>query len=494
MQKKAFLQTVALVAVSVVVLLSCTDSGAAGQRGLGQITVGTGENPVLLTYMAERFNKERNPDIKIEIVYTGEWMGNENMAKLVAAGRMPDIIYVENPQFPLQNGWLVDMNQFAAKEESIDIPDAFLRYGTVGDMLIMLPYQVFLGGIMVNLSLLDAENIPRPDYNWTIDDFVNIVRSGTRPGRIIGINRSDFLLAHLPAQLNNDLGWGSFNSTTRQFQLRPEWLQAANIAAGIARSNLTLFDQLDRYGNQWDFEEGSDRRVAIEDERRAAMWEIVGGGLNEDWQPWVAGRAATWWDFSWGMNFDVKNKDIYTGFEWDFFPLPTGDRNTVSRPAIVMDSIGITTAAADPEAAWEFVKWLTYDIDGINARFDFVENWNREEALKRWPGWPESQYPEVFEFTQIPPTTHPEVVERWVELNNARPGLRFIISNMDTGYIDGFKVVPGFSAYNGPEPTTIEKTWLNQVRTGQRTSADIVDEVETIANRNIAEVFASLGL
>lgn len=472
---------------AVVAVLSACGNASPNKRS---VLVGTGENPVLLTYMAERF-QERHPDIEIKIFYNGEWMGNENMAKLVAAGQMPDIIYVENPQFPLQNGWLVDLNQFVAKEESVDIPESFLRYCKVGDMLAMLPSQVFMNGIMVNLSLLDAENIPRPDYNWTIDEFLNIVRNGTRPGRIIGTNNSDDIFQHLPPQLNHDLGWGAFNSVTRQYQLKPEWLQAANIAAGMARSNLTLSDQLAAYGTFDGLEEGSSQRISVEDARRQALHRIVGEDVEEDWHSWVGGRAATWFDFSWGMNFDVGNPDIYTGFEWDFFPFPTGDRQTTSRPGIVIDSVGITTAAKYPDAAWEFLKWITFDLEGINARFDFVENWSREDAMKRWPGWPENQYPQTFGFTHMPPATHPGVIERWVELNDAPPGLLYMMGNMDIGYVDGFKVVPGEAQANGK---TIRRVYLDEVRTGRRTASDIVDDVQTIANQIVAEAFASIGL
>jgi ABC-type glycerol-3-phosphate transport system substrate-binding protein len=475
------------------------NQGAAGQAAAGEtpaadgptrrVVVGIGENPVMLTYLAERFNQERDPNIEIEIFYNGEWMGNEQMAQLVAAGQMPDILYIENPLFPMQNDWLIDLSPFAAQEEYIPIPEAYLRYGMVGDQLVMLPAWVFTHGVMVNLSLLDAENIPRPGYDWTIDEFVEIITLATRPGDIIGTNASAPLLEHLPAQLNRNLGWSSFNRDARQYQLSPEWVQAANLAYTIANNNLTLFDQLDRHGNHWEMEEGSEARLAVEEARRNALWEVT-GVVGEDWHPWVGGRAATWFDFSWAMGFDVWNPDIFTGFEWDFYPFPRGYSGAVPRPGIVVDSVGISTLAPHPEAAWEFIKWITYEPDGLNARFDFVENWNREEARERWPGWPEGSYPEVFTFGHMPPTNDPAIIDRWVNFNDAVPGLRFILENLDAGYVDGFKVTPGHVAATD----IINGAFRNEVMTGRQTAADIANEVEAMANQVTAEAFASIGL
>ena len=39
---------------------------------------------------------EKHPEIKVELAEEGKWLGTEDLAKLAAANKMPDIINVEN--------------------------------------------------------------------------------------------------------------------------------------------------------------------------------------------------------------------------------------------------------------------------------------------------------------------------------------------------------------------------------------------------------------
>jgi multiple sugar transport system substrate-binding protein len=446
-------------------------------------------NPVLLTALMERFNEERHPNIEVEIMHTGEWMGNETMSRLVAAGEMPCIIFLQNPHFPVQNNWIIDLAPFIENDPNFTVPDALMYQLTLGDQIIGVPWLQFLHGVVVNLSLLDAENIPRPDYFWTVEDFVYIAQRGTRPGHSIGLINPWDLLKHIPPQMNHNLGWAGFNHTTMQYDLGDDWVRAATIASDLVRGGFTLYGLLDAASPPyWEFEDGTPERDSARDARAQALWDAV--GMDGDaWEARMAGRGAMFMEFTWGMHFDTN--ELYTGWEWDFFPFPTYRRGDTPRSGMVIDPIGITTVAQYPEAAWEVVRWLTFDEGGINARFDFFENWNREEAMERWPGWPENQYPENMGFGTIPVSTNPAIIDRWLDFNNAAPGIRFMVSNIATAYMDGFKVTPGYQyAYYD----TIFPTWRDEVVSGNRTAADIVNEVESIANAHIRAAFESIGI
>jgi len=510
--KKSFFKVSALIIILIAVALAFSacnrdeddnDGGTTGGGGAtqgsdatggvsqddisGRVVIGTGENPVMLTALFERFNEERNSNIEVEIMHTGEWMGNETMARLVAAGEMPDIIFLQNPQFPVQNNWVIDLNPFVANTPNFDVPEAFTYQLTLGDSLIGIPWLVFLHGVYVNLSVLDAENIPRPDYYWTIEDAIDIIQRGTRPGQSIGINQVGDFIQHIPPQMNQNLGWAGFNHSTRQYELGDDWVRAATIAADLARGGFTMGEQLRAIGNYWYLEEGSPERAASQEARQALLWDMF--GLEVDWHAHVMGRYALWMDFSWSMGFHTN--DLYVEHEWDFFPFPAYHRGQTPRPGIVVDPVGITTVAQYPEAAWEVVRWMTFDPQGLTARLDIIENWDQAEAMERWPGWPEGQYPEIFVSTSIPPTTNAAILDRWATMNGASPGLRFLMSNMDIGYMDGFKVTPG---YEQAFFRTISDTWFAEVLTGQRTAADIVNEVESIANDIIRDAFDSIGI
>jgi len=452
----------------------------------GRVTIGTGENPVMLTALMEVFN-QRHPGIEVDVMHTGEWMGNETMARIVAAGEMPCIIFLQNPQFPVQNNWVIDLQPFVDNTPDFDVPEAFTYQLTLGDELIGVPWLVFMHGVVVNLSLLDAENIPRPDYFWTLEDMEYIIRRGTRHGESIGINNVADFLKHVPPQMNHNLGWSGFNHTARRYELGDDWVRAATIAADLVQGGFTLGEQLAEIGNYWYLEEGSPERAASQEARQALLWDLL--GLETDWHALMTGQFATWMDFSWGMNFHTN--ELFTGFEWDFFPFPAYNRGDTPRPGIVVDPIGITTAAPYPEAAWEVVRFLTFDHEGLNARYDIIDNWDQAEAMERWPGWAEHLYPENMYTTSIPPTTNTAIIDRWVAMNDASPGLRFIMGNMGIGYMDGFKVTPG---YEQAFYRTISDTWRAEVMTGQRTAADIVGEVESIANDIIRDSFESIGI
>jgi len=99
-------------------------------------------------------------------------------------------------------------------------------------------------------------------------------------------------------------------------------------------------------------------------------------------------------------------------------------------------------------------------------------------------------FPDYFTFGHIPAINDQDIRDRWCDYNNVKPGLRYMLDNMDTGYIDGFKYVPDFdTAYH----KTIEKAVIEQVWTGQKTAADLAAELEMKANEITQEAISLMG-
>ncbi|MDR1532601.1 MAG: extracellular solute-binding protein [Clostridiales bacterium] len=492
--KKKLAVALAVVMTAAVSLAGCGGGGETQQpaaeggtaaAGKTKIVFGGWEDQIMARYLAERYMAE-HPDVEIEVFNNGQWLGNENMAKLVAANQMPDIINLENPVYPIQNDWVIDLKPYLDKEGDVDLPENFIKYGTFNDKVVMVPNAVYLFGVMVNKTLLQANNIPIPDYGWTIDEFVDIAKKTTKPGQTIGTTEIEPIMKHLPPQMNDDLGWGAFNEVTRKYQLTPEWLEAANISYDLYKSNATLYERLDANGNPWDYEEGSQERTTIEEARANFLLETL--GETDAGTAWRKGKGALWFDFTWGMNFHTNPE--YSGFDWDYYPFPVKDKGDVSRPGIVVDSVAITTKCANPDAAWDFLKYMTFDKAGVEARFDIVTNYTKEDAQSRFPGLEETSYFDTLSFSFMPATTDQALIDKWVEFNNAKPGVKYMMSNMDTGFVDGFKVTPGFDeAYH----KTIYTVYKEQVLTGQKSASDIIDEVAKLADDITAKAYAALG-
>jgi multiple sugar transport system substrate-binding protein len=450
-----------------------------------KIVSGTWEDQIVGLYMAEKF-MALHPDIEVEIFNNGTWLGNENTAKLAAAGQMPDVINLENPVYPIQNNWVINLKPYLDRETNLTLPESFVKYGTFNDQLIMVPNSVFFFGVIVNKTLLAQNNIPIPEYGWTIDEFVNIAKRTTRKGQSIGTTEIQPIPKHLPPQVNDDLGWGAFNEVTKQYQLTPEWVEATNIAVDLYQSGATLYERLDATGLPWDFEEGSAERAAVDERRANFLMEEL--GETDSGVAFYKGKIALYQDFTWATGFPTNEN--YTGWEYDWYPFPVKEAGDVSRPGIVVDSIGITTSCQNPDAAYEWLKFLTFGTDGIEARFEIYGNYTKADAQARFPGLAETAYPEAVTYNFMPATTDQALIDRWVEFTDSAPGIKYMMGNMGTGFVDGFKVTPGFDeAYH----KTIWKAVEDQVLTGQRSASDIADEVTQLANGITAQAYAALG-
>ncbi len=161
----------------------------------------------------------------------------------------------------------------------------------------------------------------------------------------------------------------------------------------------------------------------------------------------LKGNVALWMDFSWGLSFDKNEK--YSGFDWDFYPFPVAEKGDIPRPGIVCDSYAISASTKNPEAAFRFIKYLSYDPAAFDDRIEIIENYNKEEAKKKYPNITEDRIPDFLTFDHIPAVNDPTVREKWCNYNNVKPGVKFMLDNLERGYVDGFKFVPDFdTAYH----------------------------------------------
>lgn len=131
-----------------------TESGTSGSETKKNVTLTLASwevNALKAPWMA-KFT-EKHPEIKVELAEEGKWLGTEDLAKLAAANKMPDIINVENIYTPVKNNWLMDISSYYQNDpDKAAIYENFIEFGSIGGKLYVLPSNVFFHGIKVNLT------------------------------------------------------------------------------------------------------------------------------------------------------------------------------------------------------------------------------------------------------------------------------------------------------------------------------------------------------
>lgn len=207
--------------------------------------------------------------------------------------------------------------------------------------------------------------------------------------------------------------------------------------------------------------------------------------------PYQKGTVATWAEASYWSQWDLNN-EMYPGFEWDFYPIPVAEEGAVSRPCLIPDNYAITKSCQNVEAAYEVLKFFTYSKDGFNARYDIWKNYDPAALKEKYPEMAEVEgtIPDTMSFN-LSPVDDQEVRDKWAELYNPKPGLKYIIDNMSTSkpYADGFKVIPGWEEVM---TNTVLPAVTEQVISGEKTAAELAATLEEQVNAMQAEVMASM--
>lgn len=431
------------------------------------------ENIYMAEEMAAKFN-ERNPDIKVIVDDFGGWFGTDQLIQRAASGTMPDVFQLQNPDVPMQNKWLLDMTPFIEQVRQagdVKFYENFVETGTFDGKVIMLPTYIFVHGVVINKSLLETYNIPIPDYNWTLEEYKNIMIATTRDNTV-GVWGLDEFMKHIPAQINDALGWGTWDGS--RYVFGEEWIYAVNYVKELRDHKVSLTQYEEGLQNPWELPEGAERDDALQ--AITDMYTETFGVENSHFM-YMQGNVATWLDFSWGLFFD-QSPD-FGGFEWDYYPFPVKEAGDVSRPGIVADCVAISANTANPEAAFRFLSYLSFEPAAFDDRVEIVENYSKEDAIAKHPHITEDRLWDTLNFNHIPAVNDQSVRDRWADMNNVKPGVRFILNNLHRGYVDGFKFVPDFDrVYHH----TVEKAVREQIFHGQKTAADLAPELERIAN------------
>lgn len=130
--------------------------------------------------------EESHPGMKVE--YTSGIVKDDYSTWLsdqIVRGSLPGVFMILDEDFNMlaSLGALKDLDSYISKDPTVDLADYYENAWLAGQYesdQYALPYQSNLRLMFVNTTLLEKENIPLPDWDWTLDDFAKICEQVTR--------------------------------------------------------------------------------------------------------------------------------------------------------------------------------------------------------------------------------------------------------------------------------------------------------------------------
>lgn len=311
---------------------------AAETAGGGAINVAIVGNPQMediASLTPEHFTAESG----IEVNYTV--LEEQTLREIVtrdvgAAGEQFDVVMIgmfEAPQFG-ENGWLVDLNQYAEGDEEYDLDDLIpaVREGLSTDEgLWAAPFYAESSFLMYRKDVLEEHGLAMPDKpKW--DEVAEIAR------QIDSDEMAGICLRGKP-------GWGDLGAafTTVLNTFGGTWW-AANPDGSIGEAQV----------DQPQFKEALTFYVDLIND--AGQDDAANSSFNECLTQYLNGEVAMWYDATVAAG-------LLEGEESDV----AGLNGYAQAPTVVTDNAGwlwawalaIPQNAPDPDTAWEYIRWAT---------------------------------------------------------------------------------------------------------------------------------------
>lgn len=345
--------------------------------------------------------EESHPNIKIELDESFDYSAYEDsLLAAAAAGKLPDVIMLSNIPFGLSNEWLMDITELTKNDaEWANLPPALEQATHYGNGIYAIPAGMFFLGYFINQDLFEQANLPELDFAPTWDQFQNAIRTLNNPSEgIIGLAEEVQIPEWYAASVDSKLGWYAWDAAAEQYHLN-----SAGYIEGINKAR--------------EFFQGKYTFDSLSDEQKAQY--------NAGWygEVWNQGKIAVRWEGTWATR-DFSNLN----FNSRFIGVPGG------RFALVGDFMGIAKSSANPEAAYEFAKFMTFGKDGILKRIELNVDGS---------------------YTSLPLTTDASVLDQYFA-SGAYPGLKEAYESIDQAIIEGVKFVPGYVRSRWQAPTGVK--------------------------------------
>jgi multiple sugar transport system substrate-binding protein len=315
-----------------VVLVATLVAPAAAQDASSKITYAIWGDPAELSNqiaLVETFKSE-HPDIDVEVTvsdWDAYWTGLQTS---IAGGDAPDVFAMDGPIFPdyQVRGVLLDLAPYIERDgfDVSALADAGVAHFTTTDGgQYGLPRDLNVVPLFYNKTMFDAAGIAYPDETWTWDDLVEY-------GKQLTIDENGDGIAEQ---------WGFYTETTdmENFWSELVWQNGGEIISDDHTQTLLGSDEA--VGALQFFQD------LIYKEKIMATPDL----FAETGDAFEQGLAAMEANGSW-----LVPTHEAAGIDFGIAPLPAGPAGHAT--SINPTGAVVSAATKNPDAAWEFVKWL----------------------------------------------------------------------------------------------------------------------------------------
>ncbi len=365
------LMMLALLIVSAFALVACggDDNGGGGVRNITLSYADWGDQELNQRLIDAFMEEHPHIDVVLRRDITGAGgQFTENLLNAQAAGVLPDVFAIDNVPVGLSNGLILDITDFWDND-----PDTQYVYPNIQDTAVYngrrfaMPSFQFINGVFVNITLLERYNIPIPDKDWTIDEFVALAEEVRRVGQNDMVYAIEPWFGDLnftqiwPTLADADVGYNTWDGEQFNFT-SPEWIRAYEV-------------QLDLWS----------RGIP------SSFTEAELAEIGEGW-PWLLGYVAMNLDATW-MLWMVEEM-ANNGFEVGFWPYPGGAAGQF--PPTVLDFTVVSSQTQHPEEAYLLASWMSFGRQGWDVRMDVLEERLASGEMSVVDRFPVADYPEIW--------------------------------------------------------------------------------------------------
>ena len=386
----------------------------------------------------------------------------QNLHAWSMAGMLPDVFAVSQVPEMLATGFLRDIRPYGQQfDDWVNVPEISLRSAEWRGRIFAMPFSSHYTGFVVNDDLWDANNLPRLEIGFSLEQFLSDLRTITDIPNGIGgtTNWVEFARSWLPNYFNNNFGPHTWDGERLHLN-SSEYIESINFVRTLRDESLVV---------QWGW---------LPDD----VIEVLGAGWNHSLT--MEGRMAAPIEGSWWMGWFTE---LYQdGLNLRYVGLPG---NTV---ALTPTYAGISIQSQNPAVAMLFLNWMAFGEEGLTYRLDLRDNGRGNVD--------EDGNPITYSLGWMPATVNPTILRRFFD--GEVPGIEeAMLANMHNAVIEGEAIIPGhvqalFSGNTGltvvidgelRENASVSDVVWSAVQ-GYINFADFADDVNEFANRQVQQM------
>ena len=366
--------------------------------------LGTETAPTVERKMVEEFEKLNNVKIRLQEAV----QGNAYESKIIgdiARGDAPDVFKITNTNFVLSKEYALNIADMAnADADWGNIPAAVEEAVHFKSGIYAIPFSMHMQGYFVNMTLLEEQGLSLPTGEVSWEKLLNVIttlksRTDGTGAALLGLSQEESIMEWYPASANADYGYYTWDGQNYH-------LDSNEFIAGIDEAYKVYQGHY-----SWDSLTETEYTTAFE-------------GIEGYVQLWNSKRLGVRWGYTYEMPDMIKNSQ--GDFEIRFIGIPTVEGGRTQNYAnLISDYASIYKGTSNPELAYKFAKWMSFDKEGIAKRIEL----DKAEGVTN----------------AIPLTQDEKILESYFDTFDAIAGVEKLHSRLDQAIIEPVKVFPGYT-------------------------------------------------